>query len=198
MIKAVIFDCFGVIAAEGWTPFRHKYFDSDPIKSEEARKIISASGDGYMTHEAFLQAEADLAGVSYEQARGEIENNPSNESLLKFIMEDLDGYKIGLLSNVSNNRLSSFMTKAQLARFDSISLSYEMGVSKPNAQAYEIAAQRLGVKPEECIFTDDRIVYCEGAERTGMKAILFQSTDQFIADFHRLIAESIDSQSEKY
>lgn len=190
MIKAIIFDCFGVIATEGWLPFKHKYLSGDEEKLRAAKDAIGASGIGLLTHEEFLQTAADLAGVPYEQAKHDIENNGPNTSLLDFIMNELGEYKIGLLSNVSGNRLKNFMTDEQIARFDTICLSSEIGVSKPNAEAYEIAAERLGVLPEECVFTDDRLEFCTAAEWVGMKPLLFTTTEKFIEDLRAL--EQID------
>lgn len=194
MIKAIIFDCFGVIATEGWLPFKNKYFGDDPEKMRAAKDAVGASGVGLITHREFVQTVADLAGLSFDQARHEIEDNVSNISLLDFIMTELGEYKIGMLSNVSGNRLKSFMNDEQIARFDAICLSSEIGVAKPNAEAYEITAQRLGVLPEECVFTDDRLDLCTAAEWVGMKSILFTTTEKFIQDFRTL--EQIDRGSQ--
>lgn len=188
MIKAVIFDCFGVIATEGWIPFKHKYFGDDPGKMRDAVDAVSAAGTGFITHDEFIQAEADLAGISFEQAKAEIEDNVSNTSLLDFIMNELGDYKIGMLSNVSGNRLTNFMSAENIARFDAICLSSEIGVAKPDPRAYEYVARELGVLPEECVFTDDRIDLCTGAEWAGMKSLLFTTTEKFIEDFRALQA----------
>lgn len=194
MIKAVIFDCFGVIATEGWTPFKQKYFGDDPQKMQQAKDAVGASGVGLTTHDEFIQTVADLAGMTFAEAKSNVENNVSNTSLLAFIMDELEDYKIGMLSNVSGNRLKNFMNEEQIARFDAICLSSEIGVAKPDAEAYEIVAERLGVLPEECVFTDDRLDLCTAAEWVGMKSILFTTTEKFIQDFRAL--EQIDRETE--
>ena len=190
MIKAVVFDCFGVLAQEGWHPFRDKYLVSDPVKLAQAKDLLKASGNGFISHEDFLEGLAELVDMSYEETRQHVENNPANESLLEFIKSELHEYKVGMLSNVSGNRLSQLLSPEQIERFDTICLSYDMGVSKPNKEAYEIIAEKLGVKLEECIFTDDVPEFCDGAERVGMKPILFTTTEKFIEDFRAL--EQID------
>lgn len=195
MIKAVIFDCFGVIATEGWIPFKFKYFGDDDDKMRSAKDAVSAAGTGFISHDEFLQAEADLAGISFDQAKSEIENNVSNTSLLEFIMKELGDYKIGMLSNVSGNRLKNFMSEENIARFDAICLSSEMGIAKPDPRAYEYVAQQLGVLPEECVFTDDRPDLCTAAGWVGMKPILFTTTEKFIEDFRAL--QAIDRGGEK-
>lgn len=190
MIKAIIFDCFGVIATEGWIPFKNKYFGDDPVKMQAANDAVGASGVGLITHDDFLRTVAELAGISFERAKREIEDNVPNTSLLDFIMNELGEYKIGMLSNVSGNRLKDFMNESQLARFDAICLSSEIGVTKPNPEAYKITAERLGVRPDECVFIDDRLDLCTGAQWVGMHALLFTTTEKFIKEFRAL--EQID------
>ncbi len=182
MIRAIVFDCFGVLAQEGWHPFRDKYLASDPIKLAQAKDLLKASGNGFISHDDFLSGLSELVGLSYEETKQQIENNPANESLLTFIQHELGEYKIGMLSNVSGNRLAQLLSPEQIQLFDAICLSYDMGVSKPNKEAYEIVAEKLGVKPEECVFTDDVPEFCDGAERVGMKSILFTTTEKFIED----------------
>ena len=194
MIKAIIFDCFGVIAQEGWHPFRDEYLASDPLKLAQARDLLKASGNGFISHQDFIEGLAELAGMSPEKTRQHIEDNPPNEALLDFIKNELSDYKIGMLSNVSSNRLDQILSSQQKELFDTICLSYDMGVSKPNKEAYLIAAEKLGVTPEECIFTDDVLEFCDGAERVGMKALLFTTTDTFIKDLRRL--QQIDRQQQ--
>ena len=41
---------------------------------------------------------------------------------------------------------------------------------KPQPEIYRLAAERLEVAPEECLFVDDLRENCEGAEAVGMTA----------------------------
>lgn len=52
-------------------------------------------------------------------------------------------------------------------------VSCETGARKPDPAAYEIAADRLGVRPGACLFVDDRELNCEGARAVGMDAVRF-------------------------
>jgi len=56
--------------------------------------------------------------------------------------------------------------------------SSNIGFAKPEARAYEITAEKLGVRLDECIMVDDVEAYCLGAEGVGMQAIRYQSFDQ--------------------
>ncbi|MCP4600680.1 MAG: HAD family phosphatase [Proteobacteria bacterium] len=52
-------------------------------------------------------------------------------------------------------------------------LSFDIGVLKPNPESYRQAAGNVGFSPEECFFTDDLEENIEGALKVGMDAVLF-------------------------
>jgi putative hydrolase of the HAD superfamily len=60
---------------------------------------------------------------------------------------------------------------------DAIVLSFEAGVAKPDAGIYRKALEELGVSPEESVFVDDQLVYCEGAEAVGIRPLLILRDD---------------------
>jgi epoxide hydrolase-like predicted phosphatase len=57
--------------------------------------------------------------------------------------------------------------------FDSITLSCEEGVMKPDPRIFQVALGRAGVKPEEALFVDDFIENVEGARAVGMSVVHF-------------------------
>ena len=56
-------------------------------------------------------------------------------------------------------------------------VSCELGVRKPDREAYLRPARALGVEPAACLFVDDREANCAGAEAVGMSAILFRGAE---------------------
>ena len=50
-------------------------------------------------------------------------------------------------------------------------ISAEVHLHKPQPEIYRLAAERLEVAPEECVFVDDLRENCEGAEAVGMTAV---------------------------
>lgn len=145
---------------------------------------------GLADYDTFIQDVAKLAGVSPERARKDIENNVANEELLEFIGKDLKPqYQIGLLSNAGADWLDALIGKRYKALFDAIALSYETGVLKPQAEAYEIIAERLGVELKQCVFIDDNESYCAAAREAGMQAIWYQDFEQFKADLKKLLTK---------
>jgi FMN phosphatase YigB (HAD superfamily) len=149
--------------------------------------MVRQTTTGTLSYDEFLSRVAKLAGITPEKVRDHIEGNEPNTELFALIETELKPkYKIGLLSNVARNRLSELFTPVQLALFDALGLSYEMEVSKPDPLAYTTIAERLGVGASECIFVDDQPKYCEGAVRTGMKAVQYTSLEQLIRELKYL------------
>ena len=61
------------------------------------------------------------------------------------------------------------------------------GYMKPDAEIYEYTANQLGVRFDECLFTDDREEYCEAARAVGMQAIHYQSFNLFKAELEKIL-----------
>jgi epoxide hydrolase-like predicted phosphatase len=71
---------------------------------------------------------------------------------------------------------------------DTIVYSHEVGVAKPDPVIYLMACERLGVRPEEAVFLDDREPAIEGARAVGMSAVLFRDNAQAIGEIEKLLA----------
>lgn len=190
MIKAVIFDCFGVLTTDGWLPFKEKHFGHDPALLQQAVDLNKRSSAGFLAYNDFLQEIAELAHMSASQVRYEIENNVANEKLFNYIATDLKPhYAVGLLSNASANWLDELFTPQQVALFDAIALSYDIGVVKPDTKAYHIIAQQLGVDPSQAVFIDDQERYCDAARQAGMQAVHYnKDSSQVIRQLNDLLS----------
>ena len=188
MIRAVIFDCFGVLTTDGWLPFKRKYFSANPELEEAATYLNKRTDAGLASYDDFVRDIAELAHVPLSEAARAIEHNVTDDELLSYIATDIKPkYKVGLLSNAGANWMDRLFSKEQQSVFDAIALSYETGVVKPDARAYEIITERLGVDSEECLFVDDQERYCTAAKEAGMKAIWYQSLEQFKTDISPLL-----------
>ena len=55
--------------------------------------------------------------------------------------------------------------------FDQVIESSVVGVRKPERRFYEIACERLGVEPAECVFLDDLGINLKPARAMGMTTI---------------------------
>jgi len=187
VIKAIIFDCFGVLVGEGWKAFRNEHFGKTGEMHDWADNQMQSVSRGEMSHEAIAELMHQKTGVSSEDFLQVLHTNPTNVALLEYIEEMKPHYKIGFLSNVGKNRLSELFTDHQLSLFDEMTLSYELGASKPDPVTYNYTADKLEVTPEECVFVDDTESYCKGAEAVGMSAILYRDFDSFKVQMEELL-----------
>jgi putative hydrolase of the HAD superfamily len=93
-------------------------------------------------------------------------------------------YKVLLLSNT--NAIHFPMVRDAypiVSHFDGYILSYEVKYVKPSPEIFQIAAERAGCAPEECLFIDDIAAYVDAAKRTGMDAVQFVSREQLEKEF---------------
>jgi putative hydrolase of the HAD superfamily len=88
-------------------------------------------------------------------------------------------YKIFLLSNTNSIHYTQFSKifkttideKPFNSLFDKAYYSHEIGLRKPDAEAFEYVLNENNLKPEETLFIDDSIQNIEGARRVGMPTI---------------------------
>lgn len=89
------------------------------------------------------------------------------------------GIPVGLLTN----DLTAFHDGEWIARmtilaeFDSVVDGRTDGVMKPDAAAYALICDRMGVAPSDCVFIDDQPINLVGAEAVGLTAIYLDPTD---------------------
>lgn len=80
--------------------------------------------------------------------------------------------RVGLLSNCSSDVPGVFAETALAALVDDAVFSCDVGLAKPDRRIFLLAADRLGVDPEDCLFVDDREENLEAARRVGMAPAL--------------------------
>lgn len=190
MVKALIFDCFGVLVTESWIPFKKKYFGADSELYEKSTEISKRANQGLISHQDFIDGAAKLAGITSRQAEEFISQNAPNEELFAYIKDLKNEYKIGFLSNIAGNYLARMFNEEQLALFDVIELSYESGFIKPEAGAYKNMAVRMGVDASEAILIDDQERNISGAKDAGMGGIQFFDTDQLKVELKPLLEKA--------
>ena len=187
MIKAIVFDCFGVLATEAWLAFKAKHFGHDPELMKHVSDISHQADKGLISYDDAVRKTAELAGITPAEFRQAIGHNVPDEELFAYLRELKPNYKLGFLSNISDDYLHKIFTSEHLSLFDGIELSYKSGFIKPEAQAYKNAAQRLGVETNECVLVDDQERNITGARQAGMPAILYQDFEQFRTDLAKIL-----------
>jgi putative hydrolase of the HAD superfamily len=81
-------------------------------------------------------------------------------------------YRVSILSNADatlRDRLRDGHRIHDL--FDDVVCSAEVGLAKPDAAIYRLAAERLGLPPAACVFVDDLEANVEAARALGMQGV---------------------------
>ena len=180
MIQAIIFDCFGVIITDALSALIDEFKQSEPEKVTEIIDLLQATNKGFIGRQEFGEHVSELMGITAEQYYQRLNDvEVKDRALLSYIGELRKSYKTAILSNVSYEGFWRRFTPDEIGPyFDAIVVSGEIGFAKPEAAAYELTADKLGVRLAECIMIDGREEHCDGARGVGMRAVLYESLPQ--------------------
>jgi putative hydrolase of the HAD superfamily len=134
---------------------------------------------------------------------GELEVELSPERIVELVCEDavswvranermmawLDaliaaGVPTAILSNMARDTWE--LLAPRFAHVEHLTLSFEIGVAKPEPGIYLRCLESLGVEPAEALFVDDRRENVEAARALGMEAVLFEGEDALVSELERL------------
>lgn len=190
MVKAIIFDCFGVLTTDTWRAF----LDSLPetIDREPARQLNKAYDAGMIDKETFLEQVKEVTGRVPKQIESMLATEVvKNTALLAYIKELKADYQIGLLSNVATPWITdSFLTPEEQALFDAMVFSFEVGMTKPDPRIFLLACERLRVAPKEAVLVDDIDRYCEAAKDEGLQAVVYHDLTQLKQDLNGILSQT--------
>ncbi|MCH4207840.1 MAG: HAD family hydrolase [Solobacterium sp.] len=92
------------------------------------------------------------------------------------VLEELkQKYRLGVVSNGDGPSQAAKIDMLDLRKyFETVIISHDFGVDKPDVSIYDAAAKALGLKPEECAFIGDTFATdILGAVNAGMKPIWY-------------------------
>lgn len=189
MIKALIFDCFGVLTTDTWRAFCDSLPpDADVGKARELNKQYDA---GLITKQEFVDQVYEATGQHPRQIEEMLSNEIAKNSILIDYIRELKSrdYLIGLLSNVATPWITdTFLSPEEQEIFDAMIFSYEVGMTKPDPRIFMLVCERLRVGPHEAVMIDDIESYCEAAKAEGLKAITYQDFSQLKQDLELLLS----------
>ncbi len=94
------------------------------------------------------------------------------------VLEDLHTYHVGIITNGAHDehtdsQLSKVRHLGLTERIQSLTISGEIGIRKPNFEIFKVACERADVLFEDAMFVGDSIQYdIIGANRAGMTSVL--------------------------
>ena len=97
------------------------------------------------------------------------------------------GLKTAVLSNMHvDMAVYARRTFAWLKPFDSLTLSCEVRLIKPERAIYERCLKGVALRPEQALFIDDREVNVLAARDAGLRALRFESVERLRSDLEGL------------
>lgn len=181
MIKGVIFDLDNTL--EEWLPheaaveaeFAQRLADKHSIDPDQFVKVFDHIKISYLHSRSLPQDygrdmwfsetlahfgiyEEDIPSLVehyWEDLLGRVKLFPGAMDVLEELKQD---YKLGLLSDSDGARYykEQRIKRLRIGRFfDAILTSDDIGANKPHPRCFLEAAERLGVRPEECVMVGD-------------------------------------------
>lgn len=189
MIKNLVFDIGGIIIDDS-DKLLKGYLGLSSNEFNELNRTIY--GDvrwgnkvmlGYMSQEEYAK---ELTS-EHPRQRNEIEKCllskyqpevvPILHKNLNYIrdLKKTDKYKMYVLSNLTETTYHYLEEYLQV--FDGGIYSFQTHTKKPGPQIYRTLFQTYSLKPEECLFFDDRKRNIEASESLGMRGIVVSSLE---------------------
>ncbi len=199
MIKNLIFDVGNVLFHYRWlealmdtgmtqeqaAEAGPKIFDETPLWREFDAGNIDLPGiiEGY--GELFPEFKDNIAEFITRAERMPIDR-PEVWEKMKLLKDK--GYRIYLLSNYSDYLFNRHTEgKAFLDYIDGRVVSYEVHVTKPDKEIYEILLSKYDLKPEESLFFDDREENVQTAVSLGISGCVVKSREHINKELESLL-----------
>ena len=186
--EAIIFDFGGVIinidynfTIEAFKSLGVEDFESMYSQAQQS-DLFDAIETGRISAQSFINGLLDYlpSGTSPNSVvtawNAMILDVPSER--IELLQKLRQHYQVYLLSNTNEIHIEKALgewTKANSfgieSCFDSIYLSHEMGMRKPNKEIFERVCNEQNLYPSKTLFIDDSIQHIEGAKNAGLQSI---------------------------
>ncbi len=205
-IEAILWDFGGVFTTSPFEAF-NRFEAAHNLPKDFIRRVNSTNP----TTNAWAQFESNAVTVErfdqlFEQESESLGHSVRGMHVLELLSGELRPRMIGVLKKckqhfkvgcITNNMKSgegpsmardeakATASQSVMALFDVIVESSVEGVRKPNPRIYEIACDRMGVRPDGCVFLDDLGINLKPAKVLGMTTIKVVEEDQAIKDLEK-------------
>ncbi len=198
-IQAVFFDFGGVIQRTEYQAPRQYLAQRFSMEYDDIDNIVFNSPTakqatvGEIPVQKHWEAVAKRLKVNKEQITG-VENeffagDVIDHSIVEYLRSLRPRFKTGLISNAWSDMREYLVRKKLDAVFDTLTISAEVGVAKPEAKIYHLALEQAQVQPEAAVFVDDVLANIEACEVLGMKGILFKDPQEAMEQLKKLLKD---------
>jgi putative hydrolase of the HAD superfamily len=188
MVKALIFDCFGVFYIDPVFAYMR-----DPATLPEKAKALHAldkqAAVGALDRQGFVTQAASLLGISESESEQRFfHGSERNEPLVELVQKLRKTYRIGMLSNIGGDMMDGFFSAEERERlFDTVILSGDVKLAKPDRAIFELACKQLGVELHEAVMIDDMQTTCDTVKTYGMESVCYKDFEQFQAELTAIL-----------
>lgn len=189
--KAAIFDLDGTLVDSMWmweqidVEYLERFQISEiPVKLKQEIEGRSFTETAVYFKEMFRlpdsveKIKADWNKMAYEKYTKEVPLKPGASAFIEYAWKN--GIKLGIATSNSRELVTAVIEAHHLEQaFHSVLTSCEAKAGKPAPDIYLLSAERLGVKPSECIVFEDIPMGILAGKRAGMEVCAVE--DQFSA-----------------
>ena len=207
MIEAVLFDFGGVILSSPFEAFA-TYEKEIGLPANTIRKINATDPDSnawaqferreVSTEDFVLLFEEEALALGYElDAQRILEglHGSLRPSMVEALSKCSSKFKTAMLTNnitpMGEQDLDEDVQKV-VEIFDLLIESSIEGCRKPEEKFYEVACERLNVKPENCVFLDDLGINLKPARAMGMTTIKVIDPEDAIKELYEILGFTSD------
>jgi beta-phosphoglucomutase len=192
LIKGVLFDMDGVLVDSEWficeaavVMFREKGLsvakeDFLPFVGAGENRYLGGVAEKYHFPLAIDEAKAQVYEIYYKLVKGQLKALPGVFEFIKLCR--LKGLKLALATSADKVKMDVNLSEIGLDDnfFDVKINGLDIERKKPFPDIYLLAAEKLGLKPNECLVVEDAVNGIEAAKAAGTKTLAL--TTSFKAD----------------
>lgn len=192
MITTIIFDFAGVVSTEqlgGWKKISDKFgLDHEKIKERYYTHVEEYGRGGTGSTQKFWE---NVCG-GFDVGLKEFESIYSdwwklNKDVVYFIEKLKRNYTVVLFSDNFDASTPSMRADRELnLLFSKMFFSNELGHTKSEKESFQMVLNQGGVKPEECLFIDDKEKPIATARSLGIKSLLFTDYPTLLSEMKGL------------
>lgn len=200
MIKNLIFDFGKVLVDYDFFYTIYRYFDSEEDLNEFAKKYTSIEFLNKCDKEE-MPFEEIIRNEQKTHPRFEFQLQKFYDEYVQFVtgevpgMKDLliklrkEGFKLYGLTNWCS-KVHEVMEQWEILRMlDGVVISSDVKLIKPDVAIFLNLCDKYGLKPDECLFTDDKAINVTGAIQAGMKGFVFINAGQYERDLRTVLEQ---------
>lgn len=200
--RAVGFDWGGVINGEPGFVFTRKFCELVGVSEQEYKEVYFRHNRAFNAGNPISERELwhrVLSDLNKDSMLDEVltfsQEYRSKKSINKPVLDLVDhlrinGYKTGLLSNNTLEAAKMMRSSGIDTHFDTLIVSAEVSMMKPDPQIYKLFCDKLNVTPQELLFIDDSKRSLSTAEECGFTPVLFTTYENLVKNLENLGIET--------